>query len=83
MAKYDIIWSAIKQNGSVTLAIPIGIQARVIKGVIHAKDDDYAYKLELIEKKKWAKLSYVKESARVTITLSIYLQTKNLALEDL
>lgn len=80
--RYSPIWNRLKRDGHVTLAIPIGIQARVIKAVIRTKDEDVLYKLELSESHKWAKLSYKQESARVRFVMRIHDDLKDLALED-
>jgi hypothetical protein len=82
MGKYDPIWRTLKEKGSVSLAIAKPLQARVIKGTIHAKDHDLLYKIELDEKKRWAKIEYVQEQSRVTISLKVYIQTKELTTED-
>jgi hypothetical protein len=81
MGKYDPIWRTLKERGSVTLAIAEPLQPRVIKGVIHAKDHDLAYKLQLSEVRKHAKLTYTSEQAKVTIVLTTYINTKDLTLE--
>lgn len=82
MAKYDPIWRTLKEKKVVSLAIAKALQPRVIKGVIHAKDHDLLYKLELSEKNRWAKLEYICESNRVTITMVIHINTKELTTED-
>ena len=84
MAKYDPIWRTLKEKGIVSLAIAPALQPRVIKGVIHAKDHDLAYKLELdnMSPPKWAKIVYIQESARVTISLETYIKMKQVTIED-
>lgn len=84
MAKYDPIWRTLKDKGIVSLAIAPALQPRVIKGVIHAKDHDLAYKLELdsMSPPRWAKLSYVQEHARVIINLETFIKMKQLTVED-
>lgn len=83
MAKYDPIWRRLKDTGEVTLAIPVGLQDRVIKGVIRTKDEDLIYKFEMDNKKRWGKLSYTKEAARVKFTLTQHIQVKEVTTEDL
>lgn len=83
MGKYDPIWRTLKEKGTVSLAIALPLQARVIKGVIHTKDHDLLYKIELAEKKRSAKLEYVQEQSRVTIKLNVYIDTKELTTADL
>lgn len=80
--KYAPIWRHLKEKGTVSLAIAKALQPRVIKGVIHAKDHDLLYKLELSEKRRWAKIDYVCEANRVTITLVIHINTEELTAED-
>lgn len=82
MGKYDPIWRTLKEKGTVSLAIAKPLQARVIKGTIHAKDHDLLYKLELDAIKRWAKISYTQEQSRVTIVLTTYIVTKELTTAD-
>ena len=81
--KYLPIWRVLKSQGTVKLSIPVGLQDRIIKAVIRTKDEDIVYKFEMGEAKRWSKLSYTCEGARVTFFLTTHIQVKQLALEDL
>lgn len=83
MAKYDPIWNHLKLHGTVSLAIARPLQARVIKGVIHAKDHDLIRKMELADTRKWEKLEYVQEHSKVTMKLVIYDDLKDIAISEL
>lgn len=83
MAKYDPIWNHLKEHGEVSLAIAKPLQARIIKGVIHAKDHDLIRKLELSEKRKFEKIEYVQESSRVKIKLVVYDNLREISLAEL
>lgn len=70
--KYSPIWDKLKKDGHVTLAIPVPVQKRVIRGVINCKDRDNTFKLEAAEAKKRYIIGYTKEAARVRIFLRSY-----------
>lgn len=83
MGRYDPIWNRLKKDGSVTLAVPVPLQPRVIKAVIRTKDEDVIYKFELSEKILRAELEYKIEGARIVFTLKKYFAAKYLTTEDL
>jgi hypothetical protein len=81
--KYAPIWEALKRDGHVTLAIPVPLQKRVLKGLINLKDRDTAFKLLAAEQKKRYILKPLAEAARVRIFLRTYDDTSALTVTDL
>lgn len=81
--KYTPLWEALKKDGKVTTAIPIPLQAKVIRGLINLKDRDRIFKLQASEAKKRYKIVYIAESARVRIFLRAYDDLSAISLSDL
>lgn len=81
--KYAPIWDKLKEEGHVTLAIPVPLQKRVIRGVINCKDRDSVFKLVASEAKKRYIIKYIKEAARVRIFLRAYDNLSGVSITDL
>jgi hypothetical protein len=81
--KYSQIWETLKKKRHITLAIPIPLQKRVIRGVINLKDRDIVFKLEAAEAKKRYIIKYLSEGARVKIFLREYDDISALTILDL
>ena len=80
--KYSAIWETLKVKRHVTLAIPIPLQKRVIRGVINLKDRDRIFKLQAAEAKKRYIIKYLNEGARVRIFLREYNDVSALTISD-
>lgn len=81
--KYAPIWSTLKEKRHITLAIPVPLQKRVIRGVINLKDRDTAFKLLAGEQKKRFIIKYICEAARVRIFLREHNDISALTVTDL
>lgn len=81
--KYSDIWEALKKQSHVTLAVPIPLHARVIKGVINMKDRDAVFKFECSEKKRTYRIEYTSEQSRIRIFLREHIQIAALTVADL
>jgi hypothetical protein len=81
--KYAPIWEALKSDGHVTLAVPVPLHKRVIRGLINCKDRDTAFKLLADETKKRYIIHYNAESARIRIFLRKYDKISELSVADL
>lgn len=82
-SKYDSIWENLKLHNTCKVAIPTGVQKRVIKGVIHSKDHDAIRKLEMNSIRKKEKITYVTDGPMVTFTLTQYDNLREITLGDL
>lgn len=80
--KYSEIWEQLKERRNITLAIPIPLQKRVIRGVINLKDRDRCFKLQASMEKKRYIIKYLCEGARVRIFLRDYMDTSALNITD-
>lgn len=81
--KYAPIWDKLKVDKHVTLAVPVPLQKRVIRGVINCKDRDNVFKLLAAEEKKRYIIKYIKEAARVRIFLRTYDDLSAVSIMDL
>jgi len=74
MAKYDRIWQQLKETGKCTVTVPIQLQRRIVRGVIKAKDEDSAFKLQQLTAAKRSKISYDCQGNRVRFFLTNYVR---------
>lgn len=81
--KYSDIWEALKAQSHVTLAVPIPLHKRVIKGVINTKDRDVIFKFECSEKKRDYRIEYISEQSRIRIFLREFIKVAALTVDDL
>jgi hypothetical protein len=81
--KYSSIWDTLKDKRHVTLAIPVPLQKRVIRGVINLKDRDRIFKLQAAEAKKRFIIRYLIDGARVRLFLREYNDVSALTISDL
>lgn len=81
--KYAPIWDKLKKDKHVTLAIPIPLHKRVLRGVINLKDRDTAFKLQASEEKKRYIIRYTIDAARVRIFLRAHDDVSALTITDL
>lgn len=81
--KYSPIWELLKETGHATVAIPIPLHKRVLKGLVNLKDRDPGFKLMAEEKKKRYILEITSEQARVRIFLREYDNLSNITVNDL
>tara|TARA_Y100001963_G_C6460219_1_gene299789 strand:- start:28 stop:276 length:249 start_codon:yes stop_codon:yes gene_type:complete len=71
MRKYQAIWEAIKQEGSVSIAAPTGSHTRIIKAVRKEKVKDLAWKLVALEDGKRYKLKDDIDGKVITFRLEV------------
>jgi uncharacterized UPF0160 family protein len=67
--KYSEIWKKLKEDGHVTLAVPIPIQKRLLLAMKNIKHRDIVFKLEAETRKKKYVLYSKREQARIKLIL--------------
>jgi hypothetical protein len=70
MRMYEPAWIELKKKGRVRLAVPRPLHRRVIKAILKEKNQDLAYKLEMLEKKTRLKITYEQQDSVITIILN-------------
>lgn len=70
MARYDGIWQKLKDTNHCAITAPPKLHRRIIRGVIKAKDEDNAFKLEQMMRYKRSKLTFICEGSRVRFFLN-------------
>ena len=80
MRKYQPIWIKLKDKGSASIAAHPLLHARIVKAVIKEKWLDQGYKLQILP--YYTVLSYTKEGAKITFTLTKYLSSSSIGTSD-
>lgn len=75
---YQPAWAKLKSDYALTIAAHPNLHGRIFKAITKEKDLDIAYKYELSEKKKTAKLHRKTSGWQLHITLNV-----SIGLEDL
>lgn len=85
MSQYSSIWSRLKDQKTVTLAVHPKLHPRLIKAVTTRKYKDTGYRLELAESSppRRAILSHISEQSKLRFILTIYAITDELSVADL
>jgi hypothetical protein len=84
MRQYEPAWIALKEKGTVRLAVPKGLHRRVIKAILKEKYNDAGYRLQMLEKKIRLRIEYeCRDSVIVLKLLKIPTFLTSVTLEDL
>lgn len=72
-SQYLPIWNKLKDKHKLSVAVPQPLHARLIKAVIKRKNEDLAYKFQLGEQGKKARLLYRVEEQVVHFKLTFWI----------
>lgn len=67
--QYEPAWLALKEKGSVRLAVPRALHKRVVKAILKEKYMDIGYRLLMLEKKIRLRIEYTCEHNMITLKL--------------
>lgn len=69
MRQYEAVWIALKERGSVRLAVPTPLHRRVIKAVLKEKYQDFGYRFQMMQSHTRLRLEYECKNNVITFTL--------------
>lgn len=72
MREYEPIWIRLKQKKVAALVASPKLHRRIMKAVCKERNNDLAYKLELSESNRKAKLEFESDDKKLTIKLKEY-----------
>lgn len=67
--QYEPIWTKLKEDGVVRLAVPRPLHKRVVKAVLKEKDMDKGFRLMMLEKRIRLRIEYECKDNVITIKL--------------
>lgn len=80
---YNDIWKHIKAKHGCKIAAHPALHKRIIHAVINKKYYDFSYKMDLQEKKKSSKLTYIRTASQIIFKLTIYTQLGDITEGDI